>query len=220
MDDRSYALTIQCPRCGKTYPPQGGSGPFMTCTKCGLSISTTAPPPEARAKKPTAQPDVDPPLLVAHGDFHAGSMGYRAEPYPMAGSGSCSVYPRYLTVSAFRPRSAWVRTARLFGGFAAAIALGLGLGALNLPDKLAVGLPFILFIAVAMAPVGASSQIARFRIPLENIASVRLVSRGMRGIATGTVLIVIKDTAPSGEIRFVTEEPERLVAALEKLRAR
>jgi hypothetical protein len=179
-----------------------------------MSLSTKGST-ERPAKRPTEPLTNEEILLTAPGAFHASAIGYRAKPYPMAGEGSCVVTPHYLIASGFRPRGG--RALVVLGAVAGVILLGLGLGQLDLPDAVVVGAPFALFISIVMRPSGASSTAARFRIPLENIAKVTIAQRE-RGIARGTVMIVVADTKPAGEIRFVTPHPGEFVSALAKAR--
>jgi hypothetical protein len=234
VDDRGFALPIKCSRCAAEYPPQ--AGPFITCTRCGLSIDlrsasrAAARPAVAGLAIATTPGPVDEPtpgepvtnelvLVTATGAFQTSAMGYKAAPYPMAGAGSCAVTERFLIVRGFRPRSGLLRAAIVLGGLVLAGVAGWALSLTGLSDKVVVGVPMGLFVISVMAPLPPSRLAARFRIPIENVKSVALVRR-VRGLASGTVMLVVKGTVPAGEIRFVTDDPEQLCRRLNEVRGR
>jgi hypothetical protein len=184
-----------------------------------MSIATAHAAAEPRERLPDEPVTNEIALVTAPGMFRSSAMGYRAEPYPMAGAGSCVVTERYLIVRGFRPRSGLVRAAVVLAGLVAAVATGWLLAQLGARDKVMVGVPMALFVLSVMAPLPPSKLAARFRIPIENVSSVAIVSR-VRGIESGTVMIVVKGTVPAGEIRFVTAHPDGLCQRLNQVRGR
>ena len=192
-----------CPRCGHDSPPQETR--LVTCASCGLSFDAT------RVAEPSAKP-----VRRTHGTrgvFRAPSMGYSAPPFPIAGEGIVQIGEHYLTVQGFRARGRLARLAAVMIGLALAIAIGVVLDRIGLPDRITVGVPIAVFLAGALRPLPPSKLPARFRIPWENIHAARLFQL-RRGVGSPWVRIEVRDFAPTGEIHFVTDEPESFVRAL------
>jgi len=203
MEDRGARPSIVCPRCGQSAPPQQTR--LVTCASCGLSFDAT------KIVEPHTKLAPQRPRGI-QGEFRAPSMGFRAAPFPITGPGTCELGDQYLTVSGFRTRGALLRFAVVMAGLAVGIAIGMGLSAMYMADKIVVGVPMVVFIATALMPLPPSKLEARFRIPYENIHKV--VPFKMRYASSNTVLIIVRDFAPKGEIHFLTEDPETFIAAL------
>jgi hypothetical protein len=191
-----------CPRCGQTSPPSEAR--LVTCAACGMSFDATkvAEPATRLVKREHG----------TRGVFRAPSMGIRASPFPIAGPGTCEFGDHYLTVNGFRARGQLLRFAAVMAGLAVAIAVGWLFDSMYLPDKMVVGIPFAIFLAGALIPLPPSKIPARFRIPYENIRSVKRLVLQRR--ETSTVLIQVRDFAPNGEIHFATEDPQSFAEIL------